>query len=437
MKSSRIISIVFLVPALTLALLNSCVKQDFDQPPVIIPKVDFTSNVTIAGLKDMYSGALMEITADTIIQGIVTANDESGNIYKKLYIQDNTAGIELTIDQVDLYTEYKLGQRIFIKCKGLYIGAYGGTIQLGYGDYNGSPNRIPAVMIPDHIFRDSLPGKAPVPFILNLAGSLNEKISMLVQVDSVRFPDHGKPFVASGESYTNRDIADKFGNVIVIGGENFIVRSSSYANFANTPMPDGKGSLVGILSIYNGQYQMYIRDINDCVKFDTAGIPPSLTTIYEQMFNSDPPDWVVYSIASNKDWYWDATYTCMVANGYQGDVPSEDWLISPGIDLTNVTSPVLTFKTWTKYTDNGLANPLEVFISTDYSGSGNPSGATWTPLPATLPAANSSTWTSSGDVDLSAYQQKVYIGFRYRSSGTSSSTASKWEVDTFTVSGYE
>jgi hypothetical protein len=127
----------------------------------------------------------------------------------------------------------------------------------------------------------------------------------------------------------------------------------------------------------------------------------------------------------------------MVANGYQGDVPSEDWLISPGIDLTNVTSPVLTFKTWTKYTDNGLANPLEVFISTDYSGSGNPSGATWTPLPATLPAANSSTWTSSGDVDLSAYQQKVYIGFRYRSSGTSSSTASKWEVDTFTVSGYE
>jgi hypothetical protein len=126
----------------------------------------------------------------------------------------------------------------------------------------------------------------------------------------------------------------------------------------------------------------------------------------------------------------------MVGNGYLGDVPSEDWLISPALNLAGVSQSILTFKTWTQFTDSGIANPMEVFISTNYSGSGDPSAATWTPLACTLPAANSKVWTSSGEIDLSMYNQKVYIGYKYRSSGTTASTASKWEVDTFKVTGY-
>ncbi len=416
-------------------LISGCVKKDFDVPPVYVPHVDFNSNVTIEGLKAMFPGTLLEITTDTIIQGIITANDESGNLYKTLYLQDQTAGIELKVDKTSLYTEYKVGQRIFIKCKGLYLGQYGGVTQLGY-IYNGSIGRIPEAMIPSHIYRDSLPGKAPVPDTLNFTASLNPKISKLVAIKDVRFPDHGQAFVNKGEDYTNRDIADAFGNPIIIDGETFILRSSKYANFANTKMPSGKGTLRGILSIYNGQYQLFIRDTSDCVKFDTSGIGPVLTTIYEQYFDQPPPDWVTWSVKSNKNWEWDSQFKCMIANGYQGDVPSEDWLISPAIDLTGVTQTVLTFRTWTKYTDSGLANPLDVYISTDYSGSGDPSTATWTVLPCTLPAANSATWTSSGDVDLSMYHQPVYIAYKYRSSGTTSSTASKWEVDTFKVTGY-
>jgi hypothetical protein len=125
----------------------------------------------------------------------------------------------------------------------------------------------------------------------------------------------------------------------------------------------------------------------------------------------------------------------MAVNGYGGDAASEDWLVSPGIDLTGVSDAVLTFKMWTKYTDGGLQNPMEVFVSTNYSGSGDPTGATWTPLACTLPAANSASWTSSGDVDLSMYHQKVYIGYRYKSSGTGSNSSSSWEMDTFKVEG--
>ena len=93
-----------IVSSVMICFFHSCVKEDFDIPPIYVPTVNFTSNVTIAGLKNMYMGALIQITADTIIQGIITANDESGNLYKTLYLQDQTAGIELKVDRTSLYT---------------------------------------------------------------------------------------------------------------------------------------------------------------------------------------------------------------------------------------------------------------------------------------------------------------------------------------------
>lgn len=120
----------------------------------------------------------------------------------------------------------------------------------------------------------------------------------------------------------------------------------------------------------------------------------------------------------------------MAASGYGGDVASDDWLISPAIDLTAATSPVLTFRSWTKYTDSGNPNPMKVKISTNYAGSGDPSLATWTDLSAIWSPANSEAWTGSGDIDLTSYiGSTVYIAFQYVSSGTGSGTTSNWEVD--------
>jgi len=130
-KISKNLIIAFI--ALTvLTVSQSCVKEEFDKPPINIPTVDFNSNTTIAELKAMFTGNLDSITTDIIIQGIVIANDESGNIYKSLYIRDNTGGIEIRLDQTDLYSEYRIGQRVFVKYKGMYIGKYGGVQQLGY-----------------------------------------------------------------------------------------------------------------------------------------------------------------------------------------------------------------------------------------------------------------------------------------------------------------
>ncbi len=128
MKTTDLIKLVLLTNVI---FLTSCIKEKFDTPPINIPHVNFTANKTIADLKAMYSGGLDSIADTIIIKGIVISSDEEGNIYKNLYIQDNTAGIVIALDRTNLYTTFKPGQRVYVKCNGLYLGNYGGVTQLG------------------------------------------------------------------------------------------------------------------------------------------------------------------------------------------------------------------------------------------------------------------------------------------------------------------
>lgn len=422
--------LAFLLIGLLTLSLTSCVDDDFDTPEILVPRVDFDSNTTIAELVAAYSGGLDSIGDNKIIQGVVVGNDESGNIYKTLYIQDATGGIQIAIDRTSMYTEYKVGQRVYVKCQGLYLGNYGTCPQLGY-IYNGAIGRIPDVMVAGHIFRDSLPGAVPAPKnvkinTINVAVVPPSDLNTLIQIDSVHFEEVGQPFSLTTGT-TNRTIVDEQGNTLLL-------RTSNYANFAANVLPAGRGSIVGIISVYNGTKQLYIRDLNDLKNWDNNA-PIQQNLIYET-FSTAPTGWTIFSAASSKNWAFDATYTCMAISGYGADVASDDYLISPAINLTGVANPLLSFRTWTKYTDAGYAQPVSVMISSNYSGSGDPTAATWTNLTAALSPSNSQAWTGSGDIDLSTYVgQTVYVAFRYRSSGTGSGTTSNWEVDEFKVKG--
>jgi hypothetical protein len=411
---------------LAITVSQSCIKEEFDKPPINIPKVDFESNTTIAQLKSLYTGNLDSIADNVIIQGIVIGHDESGNIYKTLYIRDNTAGIQVSLDKTGLYNEYKLGQRVFIKCQGMYIGKYGGMQQLGY-IYNNSIGRLPAILIPNHLFKDSLPGPAPQPTLLTIPGINTNQIGTLIRLDNVYFETPGVPF-AESTATTNRNLKDADNNTL-------IVRTSNYADFASTLLPQGVGSVVGILSIFNSDYQLYIRDIKDLIGFDMN--TPFPQSVFEDNFDNAPSaaNWITYSISGNKDWTYNTADKCMEVNAFGGDVASNDWLITKAITLnTDVESPYVTFKTWTRYTDNGTTTPMRVFISTDYSGSGDPTAATWVQLPAIFPAYHSQVWTSSGQVDLTAYIGQTFrIALQYVSSGTASNSSSQWKMDEFAV----
>ncbi|MEE1168511.1 MAG: DUF5689 domain-containing protein, partial [Alistipes sp.] len=67
---------------------------------------------------------------DVYIKGKVTTDDTEGNVYKSLYIQDETSGIELKLNN-NVGVKYKKGTWVYVRLTGLYLGNYRMMLSLG------------------------------------------------------------------------------------------------------------------------------------------------------------------------------------------------------------------------------------------------------------------------------------------------------------------
>ncbi len=115
-------------------------------------------------------------------------------------------------------------------------------------------------------------------------------------------------------------------------------------------------------------------------------------------------------------------------SGYDtANVTNEDWLISPAFNLTGTTYPLLSF--WSRTAFNGA--PVQLKVSTDYSGTGDPRTATWTDLNGRFPKQTSDVWTESSKINLSAFKQpKVYVAFVYTSTNEE---GARWTLDDISI----
>jgi hypothetical protein len=131
---------------------------------------------------------------------------------------------------------------------------------------------------------------------------------------------------------------------------------------------------------------------------------------------------------------WEATTfgntgNALQMNGFFSNTnqANEDWLILPPFDLSATTFPLLSFSSRTKF--NG--DPLQLRVSTNYPGYGNPNNFTWTDVNGKFPAETSDTWTGSSNINLSAFKQSnVYIAFVYTSSNDD---GARWTLDDIRV----
>ena len=67
---------------------------------------------------------------DVYIKGKVMSDDTEGNVYKSLFIQDETSGIELRLNN-NVGLLYKKGSWVYVRLKGLYLGNYRMMLSLG------------------------------------------------------------------------------------------------------------------------------------------------------------------------------------------------------------------------------------------------------------------------------------------------------------------
>lgn len=304
MKSIKSYLSMAAVALMALGGFSAC-QDDFDTPPLIVPEATIEANTTIAELKEKYWSddnnyyQTIEANEDgskVIVAGRVVSSDASGNIYKSLVIQDATGALAFSINQNSLYNTYRIGQEVVVDVTGLGIGKYAGLQQIGgYGEYNGTPQ---VSFMAYEIFQSvaQLNGLPKTEFGYLSAGETPEEGKMyckeadmgnlpttpagqrewqsqLVIFRNVHFQDGGVLNYADADANANRTLLDEKGNSIIL-------RNSSYASFKNDLLPSGTGDVMGILSYYNGTWQILIRTTDDCM-FESKGQKDDPYTVAE------------------------------------------------------------------------------------------------------------------------------------------------------------
>lgn len=313
---------------------TSC-DDDWDTPPLTGPVATLEANTSIYDLKAKYwfdatngvdTIGLTEDGEHVIIKGRVVSSDESGNIYKNLVIQDETAAVTLSINANSLYTSYRPGQEIVIDATDMYIGKYAGLQQFGFPDfsetYGWQTTFMPLEFFKQHAQLNGLPEPEKMDTINTTIAQLpttTEGIikmqSQLVRFDNVEFENGGKATFASYQTTTSQTITD--------GTASLTVRTSGYANFYGKTLPEGTGSIVGILGYFNGSWQLTLRSYEDCIfGAPIEGSKSNPFTVSSAIANqgANKTGWVkgyivgclapgISTVSSNSDVEWAAPFT--------------------------------------------------------------------------------------------------------------------------------
>jgi len=271
-------------------------------PPYGNNELTETNVLTIAQLKTKYanvisSSSIEEVKEDIQIKGYVTGNDVTGNIYNQIALQDETGAIIISINQGGLYGPLPVGQQLLVSLKGLMIGGYGMQPQIGsvYTNSNTGAQSIGRMNEYTWSTHYKLIGTADAtkiaPTVFNTsklsdANYLAENCGKLMTIKNVKLKDaNGKAvFAPSDGSITltanaaNRAFTGLSANSIVL-------RTSTYADFANMPMPTDNVDITGIFTRYRNTWQILLRSTDDITKavVDLSGTKSDPYTVAEAL----------------------------------------------------------------------------------------------------------------------------------------------------------
>ena len=279
---------IFMAAAVSLSL-ASCMNGDDglfndDWKPIESTDAPYGNNtitednvITLAQLKAIpaYAAAIKDgkyakIEDDIKLKVRVVGNDIAGNIYKQIFVQDETGAIIIGINKSGLSGYMAEGQEMLIALKDLYIGGYGGAPQLGT-PYNGGIGRMAESIWMTHFKLIGKPDATQIkPIGITKETDLkDDMIGKLVVFKNVTFKlADGTQTLISGSpangNYYHKEL-DNF-------SKNVVIRTSSYADFAATILPFKDGAkvpvnLIGVLSKYKNTWQLMIRKGAD-ITFD-------------------------------------------------------------------------------------------------------------------------------------------------------------------------
>ena len=163
-------------------------------------------------------------------------------------------------------------------------------------------------------------------------------------------------------------------------------------------------------------------------------VPPSTECpTFEYDFRNGYNDWTTYDVSGNSYWGIDQTYGAKL-NAYYGNDGQEHWLISPALDMEEVTSATLTIN-HNIYYDNGTTGDYTddqtVWVSNNYTDGMAPSLADWTQLTLSDYGLRNYVDATAEIPESLLRDSNVRIAFKYTAS--SHNDANYWEIKTAAI----
>ena len=270
MKTIKYLSMLALSLVMATSCMNDFDEPTFEQPPFGNNEIG-EANMTIAELKEKYASTISangakEVTEDCIVEGVVVANDETGNVYKQFIINDETGAIVVGVNDVGLYAMLPIGQRVRIDCKGLHVGGYGYMAQIG-GLYDGSIGRMNKSVFPSHVRIIGAPDSTEQemkPEVIDDSFFTNDnkaKLAKYVRLEGVEITEaDGTALWAPEELKNSSNVVERH---IKMGNTNIILRMSTYADFANEAIPTGELNINGVMTRFKDYWQLVISSTDD------------------------------------------------------------------------------------------------------------------------------------------------------------------------------
>lgn len=270
-----------LIATVGITALNSCVKSDdYSIPPIVCNDKFTATNHALSELAALGKAKPTQadiISTDYIVEAYVSSSDQSGNIYKVMFLQDKpqnpTAGIEIDIDGSNQYVNYPVGAKVRLNLKGLVVQSSNGYVKVGSFDPTSSnypAGRINPSNIGNYLAR--VCGQDNKGVIVTMVPTEFESVSdalknggnvnQLIKINNVQFEDAEltKTFAdASGTG--DRYITDK-------NGGRLDLRFSNYASFSTVPISSaykGSGSITFVMSKFNTTNQGFVVNLSDIV----------------------------------------------------------------------------------------------------------------------------------------------------------------------------
>jgi hypothetical protein len=444
--------IKFGIVALGIAMILGSCAEEFNVPKLTCNQPDLKVNRTVEEVRAITSSIVTQYTYDDIIEAYVVSSDEAGNFFKTISFQTLATssapaiGFSVPVDASNTYVDFRIGNKVYIKMKDQYTDIYFGGMRIGniyVNAYNEggvgriSPNDYKKVLNASctMIDEDQLVKKLTVGEALDDA-----KLNTLIELKDVQFTE-----AALGRHYyeetndvggaTNWNVRDKAGSQIIF-------RTSGYADFAGNIIPQGSGTIRGILTKFGTDYQLMVRSEKDITMSGNRSVPffTEDFQLVKNNVNFALPGWSNVVEKASKLW----KSIVYGGNGYaEFNTTSTTaavniaWLISPKINLQDYKNAVLSFRSAQHdlKIDSPL-NTLEVYVSNNFEGS-SISEANWIKLETKVASLSTPTreFISSGGIDLSSYSGNINIAFKYIGSGKDKTLNGAFMVDDIKIFG--